>query len=488
MADIPASNITQRDPGLPVAGTLQNRPMVFGIASSGTVANPQFFTSPSKLVSAFGYGQGVEDALQILALGGGPVGFCRVTGSVSAANSAVTTSGSGPTVTVAGSAVFDFNCIIEIMGGGILGAGKFRYTLDNYSGSIAEQRTYSGTLTIPAGGIYLLPGTGITVTFAAGTYVLADTYAFTADSAGYSSSDATTALSAALNLTNPWRYAVFSGTRKCGNATAWAGIIAAVQTSLDSQATNEVYRQFMAPTSSDISVTAAAAASAIGATPANRALIMHGLERVVTQYSITGRSFYDVSAVRAAAVQAARLPVSSDLKRSDSPIPGTVKLFYDESIDAGGLDDVGISTMRTWKGNKPQGFYITQGRIKSAAGSDITVWPRRTLLDMASEIAYEITVGFIGRGLRVNANGTIFETDAKSLEKEVNDALQARLVNTKNQDGTGGHVTSAFYVVDTTTNFAGTGTVEGDVSIKPLQYVDYITTRVGFSLANQATV
>ena len=145
-----------------------------------------------------------------------------------------------------------------------------------------------------------------------------------------------------------------------------------------------------------------------------------------------------------------------------------------------------ISSLRTWKNSKPAGFYITQGRIKSASGSDFTHWPRRILLDIASEIAYEKTVFFIGRGVRANADGTIIETDAKNLEKEVNDALEAQLVNTKNEDGTGGHVTAARYVVDISTNYALTGTIEGTVSVKPTIYADYVSTRVGFSLATSA--
>jgi hypothetical protein len=327
----------------------------------------------------------------------------------------------------------------------------------------------------------------VTINFAAGTYVLGDTYSATLNCAGYASADATTALTAALASLNPWRVAHFSGSLKCGNATAWAGIIAAVQSSLASQEANEVYKAFVAPTSADQSVTAAAAISAIGATVANRGLVAHGLARYTAQYSIVGRGFVDMSSTVAFGVQIARVAISTDLKRVLSgSIPGIVKLYYDESIDAGGLDDVQISSLRTWKNRKPAGFYITQGRIKAASGSDFTHWPRRIILDVASEIAYEKTVLFIGRGVRTNADGTIIETDAKNLEKEVNDALEAQLVNTKNEDGTGGHATAARYVVDTSTNFASTGTIEGTVSVKPTIYADYVSTRVGFSLATSA--
>lgn len=83
--------------------------------------------------------------------------------------SAVTQTGSGPAMTIGGIPLESYSVLVEILTGGVLGVGTFRVSRDGGS-------TWSTTQTLAAS--YVLAGTGITLTFAAGTYVAKTSYAF----------------------------------------------------------------------------------------------------------------------------------------------------------------------------------------------------------------------------------------------------------------------------------------------------------------------
>lgn len=482
---LPASNIIIQDPGLGTASAASLTPVVIGVSSSGTANVPQFFSSPGKLVDAFGYGPGVEDALQIMAYAGGPVGFCRVTGSVSAANSAVVKSGAGPTVTIAGSATFDFGAQLKIVKAGALGVGTFQYSID-VNAFPSTEWTFSPELTIPAGGTYLIPGTGITVTFPVGTYVAAETYGFTSECAGFASGDLTTALAAVNGLQQAWRFVHVALSSKCGAASTVAGIVAALQSYLSTQEAAEKYRAAIIGAQGDGGA-ASAAITAYAAVVANRCVVSSGNVRLVAQYPLQGRSAIDRPGAVCLSARAAGSLISTDLKRvpgnglnDGGPLPGVLRLYYDERVDAGGVDSAKLSSLRTYQGRP--GFYVSQGLIKSASGSDFTIWPRRIVIDVAAETVHAVTSGFIGRGVRSNPGGTIDERDALALETEVNSALASALINPRNAEGTGGHASAAVYTVDRSINIVSTETLEGDVAVRPLGYLTFITTRVGYRL------
>lgn len=488
MPNIPASNITIVDPGLGVTTPAQMRPIVMGVTSAGTANVLNFYSSPAKLVAEMGYGPAVEDALQILAYAGGPVGIVKMASSVAATNGAITKSGAGPVITLAGAAVFDFSAIVEITLAGALGVGKFRYTLDAYAGDTLDERTYSGTITIPAGGNYLIPGTGITLTFPSGTYVLAENYSWASNVASFNGSDVTAALTAINASPFDWRFLLLSASALTGNAATTAALLATIQSSLATQEANERFRAAMAPTAGDRAASVASVVTAYASTVANRELIAHGWARYAGQYPLPGRAYVDRPAVVSFAARAAGSLISTDLKRvignglnDGGPLPGIIKLFFDERVDASLLDDIYISTLRTFDGRP--GKFITQARMKIAAGSDFTGWHRRMVMDVACETAHSIAVTFIGRGVRTNpVVGTIDERDALRLESEVINAVNAQLVSPLNAEGSGGHVSAVSYRIDRTINILATSTIQGDLGILPLGSVDYILTRVGYSL------
>ena len=87
---------------------------------------------------------------------------------------AISKSRSGaPNLAASGTSLGNYALLVQITTGGGRGAAVFKWSKDNGV-------NWSSEITVPSGGIYALFGTGITLTFAAGTYAEADQYTFTA--------------------------------------------------------------------------------------------------------------------------------------------------------------------------------------------------------------------------------------------------------------------------------------------------------------------
>ena len=226
--------------------------------------------------------------------------------------------------------------------------------------------------------------------------------------------------------------------------------------------------------------------TAFGTLVADRCMVSFGTEQLIARYRLVGRSKYRAPSVVSMATRAAGSLISTDLKRvpgngqnDGGPLPGVVKLFTDERIDATGYGDFKMSILRTYQGRS--GTYITQGYIKSADGSDFTIWPRRLVMDIACEVTANVTETFIGRGVRTNSDGTIDERDALRLEDEVQSALEAALLEPRNAEGTDGHVSAVRYTVSRTNNVLTTGIILGTTGVRPLGYIDFIENEIGYA-------
>lgn len=482
MAAIPASTETVQDPGLGIVSPASTVPVVVGYSSTGTANEYKRYTSINSLVSERGQGPAVEAAAYILATAGGPVGFVTASTSTAASIGTVTQTGADTLLVAAGTPTNDYSVLVEIIAGGALGTATFRYTLDNFSGSEAAQRTYSGTLTVPSGGDYLLPNTGITITFA-GSQTAGNVFSFDAECPSINVTDLGTALDAVNATSTGWRFVMPVLSQGNGDPTTSAGLAAALQSKLNTFAANSKYRAGMIASSRDD----ADPESDFAGVVADRCLIDYGTVRYISAKPFAGYGFWHGVGTAAYATRAAGSVISTDLKRvpgngiqNGGPLPNVNRIFKDERVEATGLDDIKISTLRTYEGSP--GFFITQGRLKSADGSDFAYWPLRVIMDVACETAHAVQTTFIGRGVRTNSDGTIDERDALRLEGEVQSALDAQLTSPRNAEGTDGHVSAVRYTIDRTNNINTTSTIISEVAIRPLGYIDYITSTLGFTV------
>ncbi|MFO7179578.1 MAG: hypothetical protein DIU78_012850 [Pseudomonadota bacterium] len=570
MPPIPSVTERVRDFGLGVTPPASMTPVIFGVSSQGDTNKLEQYATVQALKDARGEGPAVETAAHVLSQGGGPIYFIGADPTIAASNGSVQYAGTGPAITVSGSATLDARVRVKIVERGIRGTAKFVYSCDDFEGALDSERTYSETLTVPTGGTFAVPNlgislvfaapamgsvtasgggpavtltgtpagdyqlvieitkagavstaefrwsidggesweaedvvtaatvalgsTGITANFAAGSYVLAETYSAETNAyvpgdeyyvdvecPAWNAGDLAEAF-AVLSGNEPWRFFVAVTSKGTGDETAHALLATALQAHLNTLANASKYRAGMIPTeqgeaASDV-VTAFSSVSAI------RCLLAYGQQRQATMKPFPGFGFPVTHALDSfAAVATAALP-STDLKRvASGPLPAVIKIFHDESQDPTGLDAAKISTLRTWDGK--DGFYITQAWLKSPSGSDFTFWPRRILMDIACETVHQMQIDFIGRGVRLNpdGSGTIHELDAIAWEEKIGEALAAQLLTPNNAEGFGGHVQDVRYRISRTHNVRATGTIIGFVGILPLEYASFIETELGFVVA-----
>jgi hypothetical protein len=407
--------------------------------------------------------------------------------------SAVVKSGAGPTVTVTGTPADSYNLIITITTGGALATAVFKWSID---GGITETTAVTTAATVALG------ATGLTANFPAGTYVLNETY--TASTVGYvageeyyvdvqcaawNASDLAECF-AALAGSVPWRFVVPITSKANGDATAHALLVVALQAQLNTLANSSKYRRGMiagehagVPASAAANLTNAAnVITAQASVSAKRCLVAYGSVRRASAKPFSGFAYPVTHAVDCFAARAVGSLVSTDLKRVKSgALAGVSKIFHDEYTAPTGLDTAKISTLRTWEGRS--GFYPTQARLKSDAGSDFKLWPHGILMDIACETAHEAHIEFVGRGFRLTNTGTMDDRDASPWEQEVAVKLLARLMGERNAEGFSGHVSQVFYQIDRTNNVSSSGIILYTVGIRPLGYADFIKGQLGFAVA-----
>jgi hypothetical protein len=182
---IPNTSITVNSGGLGITTPgVGGTPAIFGWASQGPAGVLVTVGSGNvtQLSSTYGVGNMVDLAASVLSNGAGSVVCCRMyhgtmgtfshtgSGSPSVPTSAPTQSGGGPVAPFGiATATGSTGPIFLITTGGALGTMAFEYSLDGGN-------TWTAPVASVSGGIFIVPNTGITVTFAAGTYVANDTY------------------------------------------------------------------------------------------------------------------------------------------------------------------------------------------------------------------------------------------------------------------------------------------------------------------------
>ena len=180
---LPDVSVTVTDGGLGILPQNSSQiPLLVGTSSSGQAQSGSSSTSDVivpisdmvTLKNTFGSGPLVDAAAYVLSVAGGPAYCVRIfSGSVSAG--AHTGTGTA-TVPPSGSPMGQYTLVVLATSTGALGTATFSYALDG--------ATYVGPLTTPvATGTFVVPGTGITLTFGAGSWVTADTYATTVTAA-----------------------------------------------------------------------------------------------------------------------------------------------------------------------------------------------------------------------------------------------------------------------------------------------------------------
>lgn len=480
---VPSEQILVLDPGLGLVQADSNSPLITGVSSLGTPGQLLSFSSPADVRSTLGYGELAEDVGNMLRQKGGPVLAMFTTGTtIDTVSAVVHATGAGPLITAARTpaATGRYSIKVEIIAGGALGVGTFRYTLDNHS-PLDVAPTFSQIRVIPSGGTFLIPNSGVTLTFAAGTYVgitgTQDTYTLTTEPAKATPTDlgvAGTALAALTTLKFPlWFHAQTNLTGVLGAAffTALAG----QATSLATQ--YRFIRAFCDLGSGD--TTSLLITSANGVAD-KRTGGSYGYVLLASTMPFEGFSVRKCDVNSALAPRIAGNLISTDTARTASGnITGVLKIYHDAFQDPT-VDAAQVTTMRTWP-NQP-GFWPTQGYLKSPPGSDFQKIQYGRIMDAACTAVYNAVFPFILEGFRTLADGTIDPLDAADIESAGRNALNDVLKRPNNARGRPGHISAFSFNVDRTINLNTSGQLKTKTAIRPLGYPSTIINELGFSL------
>jgi hypothetical protein len=168
------------------------------------------------------------------------------------------------------------------------------------------------------------------------------------------------------------------------------------------------------------------------------------------------------------------------------PLDGFV--YHDERLSPG-LDyliaGVGGRFMSTWTRIGLPGVYFTNPLTMAPTGSDFYLMPLGLVMDVFASIIHTIGQQNIDDDVRVNANGTIFENDAKAIESVLASAVNATMfaqamISQPVGTGPGAAASGSAITVDRTNNVKSTNNVNLTGTIISRGYVLTITANLAF--------
>lgn len=375
--------------------------------------------------------------------------------------SSIAGSGTLSWITQASSTLDNFDVLVTVSAAGALGAATFTWSVDG-------GKDTSGITLVPSGGVFVIPGTGVVLTFA-GTFVAADTYEFKTSTAGFSNTDVTNALNAMLVNPAPlgFVHVVGMGT----NSAAAASMAAVVDAAMTTAQTNFrfIWSLIECPDGeSDTTI-----ATAFENFTSERLGVAVG--DILHVSGVSGNQIRR----NAATVISSRfcsLPPSIDAGNDSNDeltaFDRVTDIFRDE-FKTPFLDAQRFMTLRTEVG--VTGFFLTNPNLMNT--DDFSLAQNRRVMDVGCGIVRKVMIPFLNSRVQVNKRtGFISPLWASRVEKRANRILQAGLnVGSANADADDTSV-----VVTRNVNILSTRTVPVTVGIIPFGYAKFIYITIGF--------
>ena len=488
-----------------VSAPLSTVQAVIGMCSGGTAFQIVATRNPTTLTSTCGYGTGVE-AAALACVAGGTVLFVKVPVTTKGAASAVVngagnTSTSVVTVTTdaTNGAFDDYNVKVKVFLGGTIATGPITIQV-----SLDAGRNYGPNISLGTANTYAISNTGLTLNFAAGTLVTGDSFTFHTTGPCWLVTDVQTALNTlagsqygvagwgSLHIVgNDSTSTVLEGGVPGGKATTIEGYLDTLAASFQFTRAIVSARDASPPaayggTGETDATWYAALATDYAAVSAKRICAAAGYYNIPTAIgsnASAGAPAYRRSLAWALAARQVQIPAQRMASRvKDGAIqqivinptsdPNDGFLYHDDGVN-GPLDTARFVAARSRK--KLPGLYFSHPNLMSPPGSDFNWLPKGNVMDTACDLFHALCETFIDSDVRTNANGTIYEADAKFLETQIGRSMDSILL-------TQGMVSSATsIVVDRSANLATTSKLPVAATIFGKGYIDEIDGTIGFN-------
>lgn len=499
--------------GAAVVVPTQNVQVVIGVASAGTVGQVVATKSPQTLATTFAWGP-LPEAASLTCLAGGTVLAIRATSNTAGALTAVTTSqGTGGSTgssvtTVTGVPLDTYFVQVTYTLGGTVATGPIAFTI-----SLDAGRTQSPPVQITTATTYLIPGTGITLNFAAGTKIAGNFDRFGSTEPLWNDAGITAAINSLA--ASPYGQQGFGSMHIVGGAVA---------TGFSSGAAGADVTAIAGDSGSNLSALAAAvqpiyAETIMSARDAKFPTAWGGTGETEATWMTSIQTDYSAVAARRASVCAAYFNMPSALinplgmsprfRRSiaysiaqrtvllsgpqrswgrvkDGPLGGIVIdpindptdgfIYHNEAINPG-LNAARFVTTTTRA--YLQGIYNLQANNMASTGAQINSRPLMAVWNVAATILVQVGQTLINDNVRLLPAGTMDPRDAKTIGSILKTALDTNM--TANQ-----MISSCTVVVDQTANVGTAGIVPVTATLTARGIVLQVNIGLQFSSANQA--
>ncbi len=455
-----------------------NVQVVIGCSSSGTVAQIVATRSPATLASSLGQGPLCE-AAALSALNGGTILALRATSTTPGSNTAVTTTGGGTSVvTVTGTPNDDYQVAFLVVAAGTVGSAGITFQI-----SLDAGRNYGPVISLGTANTYAITNTGLTLNFGVGTMLAAQVSKFSCTAPAWNTAGiqaCMNALAASPYAVTGWGSVHVVGPMSGANASTLDGYMSTWATQYLFSRTLVAARDLIMPVAwggaGETEATWMTAVQAdYAAVSAKRICASAGHYNMPSAYpgTIFGAPRYRRSLAWALAARQVAIPPQRHAGRvKDGPLSNIVVdpvndaldgfIYHDERSNPG-LDAARFSSARTRIG-LTQAYYLNNPNLMSPVGSDFSLLPLGNVMDIACNIVHTVGQQQINSDVRLNANGTIYENDARGIESAILTAINSAMTSQS-------MISSATVAVDRTTNVQTTKIVTINVTIVARGYI-----------------
>jgi hypothetical protein len=377
----------------------------------------------------------------------------------------ITRVGSG-TATLLNTSTFEaldaYQVAVRITTAGALGVAVFQYSLDGGD-------NYSAPTLVPGAGVYVIPNSGIKLTFAS-TFVAGDIYTAAVVGPSCSNSDVVTALNALKADPRTWFMVhVVVLPTSAANSASLAAAVDAILSAMEG-----VFRYVgglvECPKDDDIggANTDATALTAFASYGNTRMSVALGDVELVSL--LTGRQERRNVAWPYAARLASIAPGEDAGWIGRGPLPGVAALLRDEAATPG-MNDQRFVTATTMIGK--QGYFITEPKTMAPTGSDFYLMQFRRIIDIVATTARAALLQYLNQSVRIlQGTGFIDPRDADAIEAKVVAQIKAAIVAT-------GDASSVTFKLNRQINLLSTSDQPTTTRVVPLAYLKHITNDIG---------
>jgi hypothetical protein len=365
-------------------------------------------------------------------------------------------------VTQASSPLDRYDVLVIIQTGGALGTATFTYSMDGGTSN-------SAVVTTPSGGTYVIPGSGVMLTFAS-TFVATDTYEFTTVTAGFGTTDVANALTALGNDARLWFGAHVAGTG--ANSAASASMASTVKSSMDAFET--AFRYVMGIVECPQSESDSTILTAFASFASNRVMVT--VTDILHESSLNrGRTLRRNCGIVIATRLAMKNPSRDPGAVKDGALDNVVAIYRNEANTPGLANN--RFTVLTTRPTKI-GYFCSTGNMMAQNGSDFTPVANRRVMDVACSTALGVFIDELNVDLLVNpGDGTIYDPEASRIEGVIDGALSNKLLAPTPPDAV-----AVQSEINRTNNIQSTENLQLTVRVVPKPKARTLTMTIGFSL------